>query len=319
MRTLPTAPASHPAAVAAAQQDAAPIPPPPAAWDGQEVLGTPETAQVAYAAWSGDPAVVVPSPPGAGKTRLVVLLAAYLAHRAGMRVGVAAQTREHAVQIARRAGQATPRAMLLWPAKDRSRAVGPTRVVSGRHARFPADGGAILIATTARWLYAKPAELGCDIMIADEAWQASYADLGALGAFAAQVICIGDPGQIAPVITGNTGRWQHSPRGPHLPSPAALIAAHGDAVNVIALRHTWRPGPATTALLQPAFYPGLPFTSRRPAEVLTGPHGLIPELAHTAVTPTAGHVGVIEPSSTPSSARASLASASTRASAAASS
>ena len=85
----------------------APAPPiltPPAAaasgWPGQQILDTSETARVLHAAWSGDPAVVVPSPPGAGKTRLVALLAAALAHRAELRVGIAAQTRE---QVAERA------------------------------------------------------------------------------------------------------------------------------------------------------------------------------------------------------------------------
>jgi hypothetical protein len=39
-------------------------------------MDDPTTAGVLHSAWSGDPAVVVPSPPGAGKTRLVALLAA---------------------------------------------------------------------------------------------------------------------------------------------------------------------------------------------------------------------------------------------------
>jgi len=93
--------------------------------------------------------------------------------------------------------------------------------------------GGVLIATTARWIYADPSTIGCDVMIVDEAWQATYADLGALGAFAPQVVCVGDPGQIDPVVTGQTRRWADSPTGPHLPAPAALLAAHGDAVSVV--------------------------------------------------------------------------------------
>lgn len=65
-------------------------------------MSDPITARVLFSVWSGDPAVVVPSPPGAGKTRLVALLAAALAHRGDLRVGIAAQTREQAVEIARR-------------------------------------------------------------------------------------------------------------------------------------------------------------------------------------------------------------------------
>ena len=88
-------PALAPVAPAAPVAAAAP-------WPGSELLEVPQTARALLAAWSGDPLVIVPSPPGAGKTRLVVLLAAALAEKAGMRVGVAAQTRAQAEQIARR-------------------------------------------------------------------------------------------------------------------------------------------------------------------------------------------------------------------------
>jgi hypothetical protein len=291
MRTIPAArPAATADDPAAAPPPLLPAPPPRPApvWDGQDVLSQPETARALFAAWSGDPAVIVPSPPGAGKTRLVALLAAYLAHRGGLHIGIAAQTRSQATEIARRLGQLTPRAMLLWPAKAAPPAAGATRVVKTADATFPPSAGGIIVATTARWLYFRPRQIGCDVMIVDEAWQATYADLGALGAFAAQIVCIGDPGQIDPVVTGATTRWQQSPRGPHLPAPAAMLSAHADAITQVNLTHTWRLGPATTALIQPAFYPSLPFTSRRPPEHIAGPAGPLPELAHQRITPTGG-------------------------------
>src|SRR5262249_5704352 len=154
--------------------------------------------------------------------RLVVLLAAYLADRAGLHVGIAAQTREQALEIARRAGRATTRARLLWKSKAPPPASGATPTVSSGQASFPGDGGGIMIATTARWLFADHRALRCDVIIVDEAWQATYADLGALGAFTGQVVCVGDPGQIDPVVTGDTTRWERSPHGPHLPAPDAL-------------------------------------------------------------------------------------------------
>lgn len=288
MRTLPgsapitnTTPVQQPttATVAAASSG----------WPGHEIMGAAETAQVLHAAWSGDPAVVVPSPPGAGKTRLVALLAVALAHRAEMRVGVAAQTREQAVEIARRIGDLTDRARLIWSQKNGRPDSGKTPVAHGNGIRFPGSGGGILIATTSAWLYRDPATLGCDLMIVDEAWQATYADLGALGAFASQVVCVGDPGQIDPVVTGTTDRWRARADAPHLPAPDALRAAHEEAVGVVALRHTWRLGPQTTALIQPAFYPDLPFTSKRPPEHITDATGAaLPELAHRAVAAAGG-------------------------------
>ena len=289
MRTLP--PASQPASTGAGPAAAPPRPPLPPArqhWPGQELLGTPDTARIVQAAWGGWAAVSVPSPPGAGKTRLITMLAGYLAHRADLRVGVAAQTREQAIEIARRAGRIGCRAMLMWPKKKPPPDSGATPIASGAQIKFPAGEGAVIIGTTARWLWCNPYDLGCDVMLVDEAWQATFGDLGALGAFAGQVVCVGDPGQIAPVVTGATTRWVTSPRGPHLPAPEALLAAHGDAVTVIPLPHTWRLGPVTTGLVQTVFYPALPFTSVRPPEQVAGPAGPLPEIGHRVLTATAG-------------------------------
>lgn len=285
MRTIPV----HPAAT----RDPAPQKPPrrhtaprPAA---AAILDDPVTAGVLHAAWSGDPAVVVPSPPGSGKTRLVALLASTLAERAGLRVGVAAQTRDQAAELARRIGQLGTTARLLWPRAHATPTLpANATVVRGAAARFPRSGGGVIVATTARWLFNDPGSTGCDLLIVDEAWQATYGDVCALGSFAPQVVCVGDPGQIAPVVTGRTSRWATSPTGPHQPAPAALIAAHGEAVSVVGLPHTWRLGPATTALIQPAFYPDLPFTSCRPPEHLSLNGQEQPELSTRPVSSTAG-------------------------------
>lgn len=291
MRTIPTPATAAPSGSTGPSPAPPPAPTPPQRHPAAAIMDDPATAGVLHSAWSGDPAVVVPSPPGAGKTRLVALLAATLASRADLRVGIAAQTRDQAVELARRLGALDCPARLIWspknPAPDLSD--GTASVVKGRDVRYPNSGGGVMIATTARWTYADPAKLACDVMVVDEAWQATYADLGALGAFAPQVVCVGDPGQIDPVVTGQTRRWADSPTGPHLPAPAALIAAHRDAVSVVTLRHTWRLGPATTALIQPVFYPDLPFTSRRPDEHLNTPSGApLREVTTHAVPVTAG-------------------------------
>jgi len=289
MRTMPAATPAAPARETATPPAPTPDALRPARWAGQEILSDPVTAQVLHAAWSGDPAVVVPSPPGAGKTRLVAILAAALAERAQLRVGIAAQTREQAVEIARRVGALTDTAALMWAGGQPLPDSGATGVLRGAQVRYPATGGGILIGTTARWLFSEPSVVACDVLVVDEAWQCTYGDLGALGAHAGQVVCVGDPGQIDPVVTGDTTRWRANPAGPHVPAPAGLLAAHGDAVGVVTLRHTWRLGPETTALVQPAFYPDLPFTSRRPPEHLSTPGGtVLPEVAHRVVTVTAG-------------------------------
>ena len=69
-----------------------------------------------------------------------------------------------------------------------------------------------------------------DVCVADEAWQLTFADLGGLGPLSAQVVLVGDPGQIAPVVTGDSRRWQDLPAGPQRAAPEALVAAYPEAV-----------------------------------------------------------------------------------------
>lgn len=81
---------------------AAPASPPPATvigadWPGRELQGDPRLARILLAVWRSDPAVCVPACPGAGKSRLVTMLSAALADCAGLRIAVAAQTREQAL------------------------------------------------------------------------------------------------------------------------------------------------------------------------------------------------------------------------------
>src|SRR5215471_19261472 len=73
----------------------------------------PTIAAALFAAWSGDPAVVVASPPGAGKTRLVVHLAEQLHRRGGLEVAVAAQTRAQALDVVNRAAAIGAQVALL--------------------------------------------------------------------------------------------------------------------------------------------------------------------------------------------------------------
>lgn len=285
----PAAPGTSPPAAAAAPPPAAqPVMPAPRHRPGSELEDAPETAKALLAAWSGDPLIIIPSPPGAGKTRLVVLLAAALAEQAGMRVGVAAQTRAQAAQIARRTGAHTLRATLMWARGQPFPDTGPVPAVTGNGAGFPGSAGGILIGTTARWTRSEPLSIACDLMLVDEAWQATYADVCALGAFATQIVCVGDPGQIDPVVTGAVTRWDNDPQGPHLPAPSALADAHPAAVTWIRLPDTWRLGPATTRLIQPAYYPAMPFGSRRPDEHVAGPAGPLPEIAWRPARTTRG-------------------------------
>lgn len=131
------------------------------------------------------------------------------------------------------------------------------------------------------------------MLLVDEAWQCTYADLGALGALARQVVCVGDPGQVAPVVTGSTERWEGQASGPHQPAPAALLAAHGEAITVHELTNSWRLGPQTCALVSAHFYAQMPFTSRRPDEAVIAPDGTV--LPEIVARPTEARNGPTDP------------------------
>jgi hypothetical protein len=113
----------------------------------------PTVAAALFAAWSGDPAVVVASPPGAGKTRLVVHLAEQLHRRAELKLAIATQTRSQALDVANRAASIGARVGLLG-ARESQRPEG-----LGRQATY-LQGVAqlrtwrgIVVTTTARWLW----------------------------------------------------------------------------------------------------------------------------------------------------------------------
>ena len=246
------------------------------------------TAAALFATWSGDPIVLVDSPPGAGKTRLITRLAAELSGRGRLRVAVAAQTRIQAQDVASRIAALGHRVSLL-DGVDRARPVGLHHDVAhlkGPSALRTVEG--VIVATSQRWLWTRDNTYTADMLLVDEAYQLTYADLGALGGMAGQVALVGDPGQIAPVLTADTTRWAGSPAGPHLPAPQALRATFGpESITRLTLDHTWRLGPRTTGIIQPAFYPGLPFTSARPATNLTRADGsVLPEIAALDLSPT---------------------------------
>ena len=90
------------------------------------------------------------------------------------------------------------------------------------------------------------------------------------------------------MVTGDSRRWQDWSAGAQPAAPAALVAAYRDAVTRLQLSHTWRLGPQTTALIQPAFYADLAFDSVRPPRHLQLEGASLPELGVQLVAPMAG-------------------------------
>ena len=252
---------------------AMPAPSPAPAWQTHPVL-----ARALYATASGDPIVVVSSPPGAGKTFLITHMAAALVTELGLRVAIAAQTTAQGHDVAGRVVELGVATGYVMPSPGaRKPLVRPTSLHKDVALLTAATGPEVTVATSAKWQWLA-ADARADVLLVDEAYQLTAADLAAMGTIARQVVLVGDPGQISPVITGSTRRWEHLTAGPHTPAPTALLARYPEQVAHFHLPHTYRLGPATTDLIAP-LYPSLSFTSRRAHTCLTRNGRALPELA----------------------------------------
>ncbi len=167
---------------------------------------------------------IIKAPPGSGKTYTLMHAVVHAVNR-GERVAVAAQTNAQANDICSRLvadhggmdvwryaanGTSAPNELdipkIHWVSKEDDLSTEPSCTV----------------ATTAKWSLVN-LTTHFDILFIDEAWQMAWADFMLLQQVAPRFVLIGDPGQIPPVVTIKTNRWETSPRAPHIAAPELLL------------------------------------------------------------------------------------------------
>jgi len=222
--------------------------------------------------WAGEPAVIVRSPPGAGKTWLVERLAIQSLARLGERVMLVTQTNQQSFDLARRLTEDFPRFTAhlfhrkgLPLPEDLADRPNLARLQDWRD--LPSRP-AIVIANAAKWAWVG-AIAPFDLMVVDEAFQLPDHRFHAIADLARRVVLVGDPGQIPPVVNAAVERWAGDAGGPHVPAPKALLARH-PKVRQVRLPVSRRLVADTAYLVQPAFYPDLPFTALSPGRRLRG-------------------------------------------------
>jgi hypothetical protein len=179
--------------------------------------------------------VVVDSPPGAGKTQLVVDVAAQLSARTDMKILVCAFTRAQVLSLYDRLHEEIGEnvgLMMSNSGRDHSDGVNPAvvvRTLSG--ARRANDAGDF------------------DLMIVDEAYQATYASVTQARRGIPQMLMVGDPGQIGPVVTIDTSFWRTG-NGPFLPAPTAMFVKETPRFS---LPTTYRLGPVSANVVAPLY------------------------------------------------------------------
>jgi hypothetical protein len=205
--------------------------------------------------------VVVDSPPGAGKSTLVVRAAAELA-AAGERVMIAGQTNEQVDDLAERLATGHP-GLLVGRLGARGY-LPPPRVA--RHESVRAATSVtdltecpVVLGTAAKWATVTES-IPWPWAIVDEAYQMRSDLLLRMAGQLDKALFVGDPGQLDPFSTAETERWLGLSWDP-MSSAIAVLLNHNPQIPVHTLPVSWRL-PATAApVVSDAFYPFTGFTS----------------------------------------------------------
>jgi hypothetical protein len=203
--------------------------------------------------------IVVDSPPGAGKSALVVRAAAALVD-AGEPVMLVAQTNEQVDDLIDRLATSQPD---LAAGRLSAGDYIPTTRVS-RHRRVTVSSSVpdlaqcpVIAGTAAKWATWRGDERW-PWAIVDEAYQMrSDMLLRVAGRFDAGLF-VGDPGQLDPFSTVDTPRWLGLTWDPTL-SAVPVLLRHNPGLPVHQLPVSWRLSPAAAAVVADAFYPFEPF------------------------------------------------------------
>ncbi len=214
----------------------------------------------------------VDSPPGAGKTRLVEGVVATAVQRLGLSVAVATPRAEQSFDVLRRLSanfdpmqievlqsnrrflpsdlRADPQ--VAAPVSSPGDLLGGRGVVVGAASKF--------VASVPRFRYPQ-----FQLLVCDEAYQLPAKDIDPLVTIAEQVLLVGDPGQLPPLVKADPARFEAARYRVHRPAPEELLRRY-PGIPREQLPATFCFPQATVDLVQPSFYPHLPFGSGVPDE-----------------------------------------------------
>lgn len=221
-------------------------------------------AKALYNIWNGEPVVVVDSPPGSGKTTMVGDMVVALVERTSLKIVIATPTRRGAYDISERI------ANQLGLDKD-----GQPRIALGVRDMEPPAGvakggtgkkGLPIVRTVASCKASAPV---CDVMIFDEGYQTTFADAAAAADAADQVVFVGDPGQIGPVVTADLTAFRGYETNPATRAPEVFSMI--DGAKVLSLDTTYRLGQETVDAISSLYK--FKFSSARPDRYLTDEFG----------------------------------------------
>ncbi|AQS69442.1 AAA domain-containing protein [Streptomyces pactum] len=206
--------------------------------------------------------VVVDSPPGAGKSTLVVRAALELAE-AGRPLMVVAQTNAQVDDLVLRLAEKNPD---LPVGRLHSSDADPydkalDDLASVRKSAKAADlaGQAVVLSTAAKWAHV-PVDEPWRHAIVDEAYQMRSDSLLAVAGLFERALFVGDPGQLDPFATVGSEQWAGLSYDPSASAVTTLLA-HNPGLPQHRLPVSWRLPASAARLVSDAFYPYTPFRS----------------------------------------------------------
>ncbi|WFE33954.1 AAA family ATPase [Micromonospora sp. WMMD975] len=198
--------------------------------------------------------VVVDSPPGAGKSTLVVRAAVETA-ATGAPLMIVAQTNEQVDDLIDRLGRKAPELRVGRLSATDYQPTGRVRNHPAvRVAAKVADlgGPAVTIGTAAKW--ATVTEGSWPWAIVDEAYQMRADALLRVAGRFERALFVGDPGQLDPFSTVETARWTGLTWDP-MQSAVATLLRHNPELPVHRLPVSWRLPASAAPVVSAAFYP----------------------------------------------------------------
>ncbi|GAA2662315.1 AAA domain-containing protein [Streptomyces lunalinharesii] len=206
--------------------------------------------------------VVVDSPPGAGKSTLVVRAARELA-AAGRRLMIVAQTNAQVDDLVLRLAAKDPelpvgRLHSSEPgAFDPALAELPAVHTSAKIAELAALD--VVVSTAAKWAYTKVEEPWRHAIV-DEAYQMRSDALLSVAGLFERALFVGDPGQLDPFSVVGADQWAGLSYDPSASAVSTLLA-HNPDLPQHRLPVSWRLPASAAPLVSGAFYPYTPFRS----------------------------------------------------------
>jgi len=206
--------------------------------------------------------IVVDSPPGAGKSTLVVRAARELA-AAGRPLIVIAQTNAQVDDLVDRLATADPALPLGRLHSSEPHPYDPVLddhpgvVTSARIADL--DGLPVIVSTAAKWAWVNR-ETPWPHAIVDEAYQMRSDALLAVAGLFEKALFVGDPGQLDPFSQVGAEQWAGLAYDPSASAVATLLS-HNPGLPQHRLPVSWRLPASAAPLVSAAFYPYTPFRS----------------------------------------------------------